>query len=344
MELRFTKYDLQFRHPFSIAAGTRNSTPVVYTALTHDGHTGYGEAALPPYLPETQDSVIAFLKKINTDWISHPLRIRETAEYINQISEGNFSAKAAVDMAVHDLYGKINRIPTHQLWAGEQMKMPLNSFTIGMDKPAVLADKLKEAKDFELLKVKLGGPYDNLIIKTLRSGTNKPICVDANQGWKDEQFALDMIGWLAEQGVVFVEQPLPKTEKKKMAWLRDKSPLPLIGDESVQVYEDLDEAAHLFHGINVKLMKCGGLSEAFRMIMKAKDLGLKILIGCMSESSCGVSAAAQLGHFADWTDLDGPLLITNDPFSGIGYKNGRIVLPAGPGNGVEKLPDLSLVF
>jgi L-alanine-DL-glutamate epimerase-like enolase superfamily enzyme len=339
VQLRFYPFDLKFRHPFRIAAGTRSTTAVVFTEITLNGCTGYGEAALPPYLQETQQSVAAFLEKVDLSSWSDSFKPEEVIGDINRKLDGNKPALASLDMALFDLYGKLNNLPVHRIWVNGIFEMPLNSYTLGMDTPAMLTDKLKEAKDAKLLKVKLGGKHDALILKTLRENTRLPICVDANQGWKDEFEALDLIEAMAEQNVIFVEQPLPKEEKRKSRWLKTRSPLPIIGDESIQGYDDLHEAAELFHGINIKLMKCGGLLEAYRMIIKAKDAGLKILIGCMSESSCGVSAAAQLAPFADWTDLDGPLLITNDPFTGITYKKGRIVLPESPGCGVEKRSD-----
>jgi len=336
VELKFYSFDLKFRYPFKIASGIRTTTPVVFTELSVGGMTGYGEAALPPYLPENQESVIAWLKLLDLRDFNESFSPGDVISQLENESGDNFPAMAAIDMALHDLYGKIHNRPVHRIWADDTKHMPLNSYTLGMDTPAILTEKLKEAGDFSLLKVKLGGPYDNLIIKTVREHTTKALCVDANQGWNDEFYALDMICRLAEQNVLFVEQPFPKEDKKKYEWLFQRSPLPVIADESIQTSLDLDEAAELFHGINIKLMKCGGMQEAYRMIIKAKALNMKILIGCMSESSCGVTAAAQLASFADWTDLDGPLLITNDPFTGISYKYGRIVLSDAPGNGVEK--------
>lgn len=336
MILSYYPFHLKFKHPFKIASGTRDSTPVVFVEIQHNGMTGYGEAALPPYLSETQESVTGFLKKVDLSSLSFPFQLPDVLDDINSIEAGHFSAKAALDMALHDLSGKLTGQPVYRIWLNDSPTLPLNTYTIGMDTPDVIIQKLEEAEAFSLLKIKLGGPFDNLIIKTIRENTNKPLCVDANQGWTDAYFALDMINWLAEQQVIFIEQPLPKTEIKKMAWLKNKSPIPVIGDESVQGFNDLDEAMDLFHGINIKLMKSGGIHQAHRMIEKAKQNNMKILIGCMSESSCGVSAAAQLAGFADWTDLDGPLLITNDPFTGITYEGGKIILPDGFGTGVEK--------
>lgn len=339
MKISSYPFELRFRHPFKIAAGSRTFTPVVYVEIEHDGVTGYGEAALPPYLPETIESVMTFFNRIDPAAMVSPVSPIQAFDYINSRGPSNFAAKAALDMAIHDLYGKQQQLPVYRLWVSDIVNMPLNTYTIGMDTPDVILEKLSEASDFKLLKVKLGGPFDNLIMKTIREHTSKAICVDANQGWTDAYFALDMIHWLATQNVSFVEQPLPKTEKKKQAWLKERSPIPLLGDESIQGMQDMEEAGDLFHGINIKLMKCGGLIEANKMITKAKEKNLKVMLGCMSESTCGIAAAAQLAPMADWTDLDGPLLITNDPFSGVSYQDGRLVLSGEVGIGICKRAD-----
>ncbi|MFI5218095.1 MAG: dipeptide epimerase [Bacteroidia bacterium] len=336
MFLRFYPYELRFKHPFSIASGTRDVTPVIYVELEHEGLTGYGEAALPPYLPETQQSVIEFLSNLEFKKFSSPEEKDKILDYVFTISENDFAAKAAVDMALHDLEGKFLKKPCYEIFGLNKNNCPFTTFTIGMDSPKIILEKIKEAENFHLLKVKLGGPFDKLIIETIRSATNKSICVDANQGWHEKEFALDMIYWLKEQSAVFIEQPLPKEKFEDCCWLKEKSPLPIIADESMQTFDDIEKIKDAFHGINIKLMKCGGMREAMKMIKKTKQLGMKILLGCMSESSCGVSAAAQLAPLADWTDLDGPLLISNDPFTGITYSDGKIVLNDLPGTGVIK--------
>jgi L-Ala-D/L-Glu epimerase / N-acetyl-D-glutamate racemase len=336
MKLKFYTYDLKFRHPFSIAAGKRDFTPVVYLELDYENHTGYGEAALPPYLPETQQSVVNFFSQLDLKQIKSSMDKEKILEYVFSISEKDLSAKAAFDIALHDLVGKILNKPCCEMFELRKENCPQTTFTIGMDTPKVILQKIHEAKNFNLLKIKLGGPFDKLIIETIRKETDKPVCADANQGWKDREFALDMIYYLKEQGTIFIEQPLEKSKIDDAKWLKEKSPLPLIADEAVQTFDDIEKIKDAYHGINVKLMKCGGMSEAFKMMQRAKEIGLKILIGCMSESSCGVSAAAQLSPLADWADLDGPLLISNDPFKGITYKNGKIALNDLPGIGVIK--------
>ncbi|MEO5571804.1 MAG: dipeptide epimerase [Bacteroidia bacterium] len=337
MKLRFYPFDLKFRHPFAIAAGKRDFTPVVYVELQYENLIGYGEAALPPYLTETQQSVINFLSKLDLQQFSSPIEKEKILHYVFSIDKNNNAAKAAVDIALHDLTGKILEKPCHQMFGLEKENTPYTTFTIGMDTPKIILQKLQEAKDFNLLKIKLGGPFDKLIIETIRNETDKPICVDANQGWNEKEFALDMIYYLKEQGAIFIEQPLEKNKIEDAQWLKEKSPLPVITDEAVQIFDDIEKIKDAYHGINIKLMKCGGMHEALKMIKRAKELDMKILIGCMSESSCGVSAAAQLSPLTDWADLDGPLLISNDPFKGIAYEEGKIILNDNSGIGVEKI-------
>jgi L-alanine-DL-glutamate epimerase-like enolase superfamily enzyme len=336
MNVRFFPFELKFKHPFAIASGKRDFTPVVYVELKHDDFTGYGEAALPPYLPETQESVIKFLSRINLKQFASPLEKEKILDYIFSISDNDFSAKAAFDIALHDLIGKVLHKPCHQIFGLKKENCPQTTFTIGMDTPKIILEKLADAKDFQLLKIKLGGPFDKLIIETIRRETDKLICVDANQGWNEKEFALDMIHYLKEQGTIFIEQPLAKTKINDALWLKECSPLPILADEAVQTLDDIEKIKDACHGINIKLMKCGGMNQAMKMIMRARELGMKILMGCMSESSCGASAAAQLTPLCDWADLDGPLLISNDPFRGITYNKGVIVLNDFPGNGVER--------
>jgi L-alanine-DL-glutamate epimerase-like enolase superfamily enzyme len=215
----------------------------------------------------------------------------------------------------------------------------VTSFTIGIDTPEVVRRKTVEAEPYRILKVKLGRDRDTdrQLIETIRTVTDKPITVDANQGWRDREEALRMSEWLAARNVVFIEQPMPKEQIDDTAWLRKRSPLPLIADESVQRLTDVPKACGVFDGINVKLMKCTGLREAHKMITLARALNLKVMLGCMTETSCAISAAAQLSPLVDWADLDGALLIKNDLFAGATIVDGRITLPDRPGIGVVKL-------
>jgi len=204
-----------------------------------------------------------------------------------------------------------------------------------MDTPEVVKEKVREAGIYKVLKVKLGRDNDKEMIKTIRSVTNTPICVDVNQGWKDRQAALEMIHWLKTQGVVFVEQPMSKLSVDDIAWLTQNSPLPIIADEAVQTVHDVLALNKIYSGINIKLMKCGGMRNAHKMAAMARMMGMKVMIGCMTETSCAVSAAAQLSPMADWADLDGNLLISNDIYQGVQVVNGKITLSGLPGIGIK---------
>ncbi len=333
MKLSYTPYFLEFKHPFGLSHSTRTKTDVVYVKLEKYDKVGYGEAALPPYLGETQESVIEFLKKAAPLLKGSGSSLEKIRAGIDKISEGNCAAKAAIDIALHDLFGKIENKPVYQLLELEKPATKETSVTVAIGELSLIPDKLKELDDFKLLKIKLGNANDKEIISCIRQHTDKPLVVDVNQGWADKHFALDMIHWLAMQNVLFVEQPLPKENYVDMAWLTENSPLSTLADESFQRLADLEKISACFSGINLKLMKCTGLYEGAKIISAAKSKGLKINIGCMSESSCGIAAAAQLMHYADWIDLDGPMLIKNDPFGGVNFKNGNLELNNAAGTG-----------
>jgi L-alanine-DL-glutamate epimerase-like enolase superfamily enzyme len=333
MKLIWKPFTLEFKHPFRIAHGVRSTTAIMYIRIDHGGFSGYGEASMPPYLGESHESAALFLGKVNLLRFSDPFDIPSIMEYVDKLATGNTAAKAAVDIALHDLAGKMREQTVYDFYQADPAQTPCSSFTIGMDSPDLIRIKIKETGDFPLLKVKLGGGDDLLIIETVRAGTDKLFSVDVNQGWTDREYALDMVHRMKEMNVSFVEQPFSAGNFEDHAWLKERSPLPIIADESCRRFADLEECRHAFHGINIKLMKCTGLSEAKRMIDEARKCQLKILIGCMSESSCAVSAAAQLSPFAEWADLDGPLLIRNDIFEGITFSAGKINLSAKPGIG-----------
>jgi L-alanine-DL-glutamate epimerase-like enolase superfamily enzyme len=227
--------------------------------------------------------------------------------------------------------------PWYRIWGLDPSKTPVTTFTIGIDTKEVVRRKVNEAEIYKVLKVKLGRENDKEMIETIREVTDKPVRVDVNQGWKDREFALRMIEWLATRGVEIVEQPMPKDQPDDTAWLRAKSPLPIFGDESVVRLADIRKSIGVFDGINVKLMKSTGMSEAYKMIATARALGMKVMIGCMTETSCAISAAAQLSPLADYADLDGALLIRNDLFSGASIVDGKVTLTGGPGIGARKL-------
>ncbi len=336
MKLSWTPYELQLSHPFGVSGNTRTSTPDVQVKIEFDGFTGYGEASMPPYLGHTTESVCAFLSKVRLGGFSDPFRTEEIMDYVNSLSKGDAPAKAAVDMALHDLFGKLLCQPLWRIWGQNPDNTPDTSYTIGIDTPEVMREKTVEAAGrFRVLKVKVGTPNDKASVSAVRSVTDLPIVVDANQGWTDRMEALYEIYWLQEQGVVMVEQPFTKDRLEDTAWLSERSPLPIFADESVQDLDDLKACRGAFDGVNIKLMKCGGLLKARQMMSYARAVGMKVMLGCMTETSCGVSAAAQLSSGIDFADLDGNLLISNDPFEGVLVQDGRITLNNLPGLGLS---------
>lgn len=337
VELRFYPYELKLRHAFNLASMSRTVTPGVQVEISIDSITGYGEASMPPYLGESVESVMAFLAQINPERLADPFAFENIHAYMDSIAPGNRAAKAAVDIALHDLTGKIMQRPWYQIYGLDASKAPCTSFTISNDTPEELERKLAESEPYSIIKVKMGVPGDRELIEFIRSRTDRPICVDVNQGWKTPQEALENINWLARRNVLFVEQPMDKNDFDGHAWLKERSPLPIIADEAVQTSTDVPALARAYDGINIKLMKSGGLHDAYKMAVLARALGMRVMIGCMTETSCAVSAAAQLAPMADWVDLDGNLLIANDRFRGVQIVNGKVTLPTAPGIGVTRL-------
>ena len=337
MKLSFRPYELQLRHTFTVAGNSRNTTPVVLTEIEYEGQTGSGEASMPPYLGESQESVISFLNKVDLEQFRDPFMLDDILAYVDSVEAGNRAAKACVDIALHDLTGKLVDLPLYRLWGINPENTPMTSFTIGIDTPEVVKQKTEEAARFRVLKVKLGGGNDREMISAVRSVTDVPLYVDVNQGWSDKHQALEMIHWLAGQGIEFVEQPLPKDAVDDMAWLTEHSPLPIIADEAFQRLGDVAAFKGVYSGINIKLMKSTGLREAHKMITVARALDMKVMIGCMTETSCAVSAASQLSPLVDWADLDGNLLISNDLYRGMEVLEGKVTLNELPGIGITKL-------
>jgi len=236
-----------------------------------------------------------------------------------------------------DWVGKALNAPLYRLWGLNPEKSPLTSFSIGIDTPEVMAQKTREAAPYKILKVKVGKPNDEEFIKAVRSvAPDKPIRVDANEGWTDKEEAIKKIEWLVKNGIEFIEQPMPSHMMEETAWLRDRSPVPIIADEAVKSARDIPKLAEAYDGINIKIMKSGGLQEAMRMIWLAKSLSMKIMIGCMIESSVAITAAAQMCSLIDYADLDGNLLISNDPYVGATLIDGHVVVNDKPGIGVKE--------
>ena len=336
MKMRFFPYELKLKHVFTVASYSRTTTPDVQVEIEYEGVTGYGEASMPPYLGQTVDTVMAFLRKVDLEQFSDPFGLEDILAYVDSLSPGDTAAKAAVDIALHDLVGKLLGAPWYKIWGLNKEKTPSTTFTIGIDTPDVVRGKTREvAGQFNILKVKLGRDNDKEMIRTIRSVSALPIAVDANQGWSDRQYAIDMIHWLKEQGIVMIEQPMPKEQLDDIAWITQQSPLPVFADESLQRLNDVTALKGAFTGINIKLMKCTGMREAWKMVTLARALDMKVMVGCMTETSCAVSAAAQLSPVVDFADLDGNLLISNDRFKGMEVINGKITLNDLPGIGVD---------
>ncbi len=336
--LRYKPYTLELKHAFGVAVNTRKTTPVVLTEIEYDGIIGYGEASMPPYLGESHDTVLKFLSKVDLTRFSDPFQMEDILEYVDLVDANNRAAKACVDIALHDLVGKLMGQPWYKIWGFNPANAPMTSFTIGIDTKEVVLEKMKETSPFKVIKVKIGvKESDRMMIDTVRSQTDKPLTIDANQGWTDKQYALEMAHYLKEKGALFLEQPMPKEMRDDIAWVTERSPIPIIADESVQRLADVRKAYGAYHGINIKLMKCTGMREAHKMLTLARALDMKVMIGCMTETSCAISAAAQLSPMMDWADLDGNLLIKNDVFEGVQVKDGKIVLVERPGIGVKKL-------
>ncbi len=338
MHLSFEPYELKLKHMFTVSSFSRSTTPDVQVRIDYDGYTGYGEASMPPYLGQSVESVCTFLKKVNLEQFPDPFCIDDILTYIDSLSDGDSAAKAAVDIALHDLVGKIIGAPWHRMLGLNPEKAPNTTYTIGIDTDEMVKLKTREvAGQFKILKVKLGTPRDREMIRAIREVSDLPIAVDVNQGWKNKKKALDEIFWLKEQGIVMVEQPMPKEMLDANAWLTERSPLPTFADEAIQRLKDIPAVKGAYTGINIKLMKCTGMREAWKMMNYARAEGMKVMIGCMTETSCAIAAAAQLSPAVDFADLDGNLLITNDIFRGTTVVDGKITLNQLPGIGIEKI-------
>lgn len=336
MTLTYQAYPLQLQHTFTVSGCSRSQTPDVLITLRHGSYVGYGEASMPPYLGESIQSVCQFLSQVNVNQFDDPLRTDQILSYFMNLQPGNYAAKAALDIALHDLVGQILGQPLWRLWGLSPERCTYTTYTIGIDTPDVVRQKTREVEGlFGRLKVKVGVPGDRELIKAIRSVSSLPLTVDANQGWTDPEQALCQISWLEKQGAIMIEQPLPKHDVEGLRWLAERSPLPIILDESIQGPADVLRLRGCCHGINIKLMKCGGLAEARKMVDIARLQGMQVMLGCMTETSCAVTAAAQLAPFADYLDLDGNLLITNDPFTGgMQVVDGKVTLQDGSGLGI----------
>ena len=341
--LDWRPYTGQLKYTFTIATYSRTQTPLVLARLRWKDYVGYGEAAMPQYLGESTESVTAFLKKVSEEVLPRhrdPFRLEDILSEVDALSERDTAAKAAVDIALHDLVGKIVGRPWWQLWGLNPQGTPCTSYTIGYDaSDDIVNEKITEASWTKVVKVKLGmgEQEDKRMVNLIRARLDTVICVDANQGWKSKEMALDMINWLAERNVCLVEQPMAKEDLDAAAWITERSPLPVIADEACQRLADIPRLKGAYHGINIKLMKCTGMREAHKMATVARALGMEVMLGCMTETSAAISAAAQLSPLARWADLDGNILLSNDCFDGMRLTDGKITLNDRPGIGAEPL-------
>ncbi len=331
IRLRHRRLDLELRHTFRLARGASDSRSNLIVELEEEGRVGLGEAAPLAHYGQDWRSAAKAVEAMAA-------RLGDSRAFASAAARAavadEAAAEAAVDMALHDLAGKRRGVSVRELIGIVPRATPPTSFTIGLDTPAAVARKVREAGEFEVLKIKLGSEEDRAVLEAVRDETDRPVRVDANEGWSFDE-AVGRLEWLARMGVELVEQPLPAAQIEQSRELRRLSPLPIVADESVHRAADVPRLAGAFDGINIKLMKCGGLGEALRLIAAARAHGMKVMLGCMIESSLAVTAAAHLSPLVDWADLDGNLLVTNDPYVGVKVVGGRLVLPDGPGLGVR---------
>ncbi|GAB3417863.1 dipeptide epimerase [Niabella aquatica] len=334
MKLNYYPFHLKFRHPFTISKGTKTHQPTLIVELEHFGIKGYGEAPAITYYNITVEKMIEDLHAkqmmIERFAFTEPDRYWH---FLHHLLPQNPFLVGALDIAAWDLFGKMTRKPLYKIWNGDITKSPATDYTIGIDSVEKMTAKLKE-KPWPVYKIKVGTADDIAIVKALRAETDAIFRVDANAGW-DLETALQLIPQLKDLGVELVEQPLAKDNWEDMAVLYKASTIPLFADESCVFEKDVAKCEGYFHGINIKLTKCSGITPALRMIPDARKRGLQVMLGCMNESTIGSAAMAHLAPQVDYLDMDGPLLLEEDVATGIGYDNGKIVYSNGPGLGVE---------
>lgn len=328
-----TRVKLELRRTFRIARSTDEYRESILFGLGEGAVEGLGEAAPSQRYGQNPDSAQQALDSITEEALEPARHIVDALERLRGVMAGESAALAAVDIALHDLLGKRLGAPLYELLGLNPDRTPVTSYTIGIDAPEVIEEKIREAEDFPVLKIKMGLENDYEIMETVRRLTDRPVRIDANEGWTRDE-ALEKIHWLEGKNVEFIEQPLPSSDLDGARWLSDRVSLPLFADESVRSLENIPGLAGAFQGINIKLMKCGGIREALRMIGTARACGMMVMLGCMIESSVGITAAAQISPLVDFADLDGNILIKNDPASGVTTEKGKLVLPGGPGIGV----------
>ncbi len=334
--LEYKIKDLNLVHTWTISRNSSDVKHNVFVKYTRDGVFGIGEAAPNVRYHETPESTIELIKKAKPLVEKFdPWKFVDLGYAIRDLDAEQTAAKCALDIALLDWVTKTLGIPLYKYLGLDKSKTPLTSFSIGIDTPEVMQQKIREAEAYPLLKIKVGTDHDEEIIKAVRQATDKTLRVDANEGWKTKEEALEKIKWLETMGVEFIEQPLPSHMLEETRWLQERVNMPIIADEAVKSAADIPKLATAYDGINIKLMKSAGIQEALRMIWMARSLGMKVMLGCMIESSCAIAAAAHISPLVDYADLDGNLLIANDPFKAVTVDKGRMLLSDRPGLGLE---------
>jgi L-alanine-DL-glutamate epimerase-like enolase superfamily enzyme len=328
---------LQLRHTWTTVMSSSNTRDTVYCRISAGGVTGVGEGAPIVRYKEDAASAIKAIESVRDLLASaDPWQFTKVMAEVFKRVKGENAGKAAIDIALMDWMGQQLKTPLYRYFGLDRNDAPVTTFSIGIDTPEITKQKTREAAEYPVLKVKVGLSTDEQTIEAIRSVTKKPIRVDVNEGWTDKEEAVRKINWLEKQGVEFVEQPMPAEMIEETRWVRGKVHLPLIADEACQHAADIPKLADAFDGVNVKLDKAGGLLEARRWIEMAKSLGMRTMLGCMVSSSVSVTAAAHLSPLVNYADLDGNLLIGNDPYRGVRVEKGKLILPDGPGLGLRR--------
>lgn len=326
---------LKLRHTWTTTMSSSEYRDTLQVQFAKDGVTGLGEGAPIVRYHENAEDARRTVDSIHDLLTSaDPWNFGKLIPNLFRQIEGQFAAKAAIDIALLDWVGKKLGVPLYRYFGLDRGDAPVTTFSIGIDTPEITRQKVREAESFPVLKIKVGLDTDEETIAAVRSVTKKPLRVDANEGWKNKEEAVRKINWLETQGVEFVEQPMPAAMLEETRWVRERVHLPLIADEACLNAAAVPHLVNAYDGVNVKLDKCGGIQEALRTIQIAKALGMKTMLGCMISSSISVTAAAHLSPLVDYADLDGNLLISNDPYHGVQVREGKLILPDGPGLGL----------
>jgi L-alanine-DL-glutamate epimerase-like enolase superfamily enzyme len=333
LEARIVRLNL--RHTWTTTMSSSEYRDTLHVVYRRDGLTGHGEGAPIVRYHEDAKTAQAAVESVREILLAaDPMRFTKVMAEVFRRIPGEWAGKAGIDIALMDWVGQKLGVPLYTLFGLDPADTPLTTFSIGIDTPEITRQKTREADPYPILKVKVGLETDEQSIEAVRSVTKKPLRVDANEGWKDKEEAVRKINWLETQGVEFIEQPLPAEMIEETRWVRGRVHIPIIADEACQHASDIPKLREAYDGVNVKLDKAGGILEAVRMIQIAKSLGMRTMLGCMISSSVSVTAAAQISPLVDYADLDGNLLISNDPFHGVRVEKGKLILPSGRGLGL----------